>query len=89
MLSRVKPLATILAEGTNHEHGLRRSLGPWALTAMGIGADSLGYLSLDGLVAVSGRKRKEMCLGCLTGDYPIYARGARDVCNRGINPRHQ
>jgi APA family basic amino acid/polyamine antiporter len=38
MLSRVKPLATILAEGANQEHGLRRSLGPWALTAMGIGA---------------------------------------------------
>jgi len=38
MLSRVKPLATILAEGTDTEHGLRRSLGPWALTAMGIGA---------------------------------------------------
>ncbi|HET9391937.1 MAG TPA: amino acid permease [Candidatus Rubrimentiphilum sp.] len=38
MLSRVKPLATILAEGADHEHGLKRSLGPWALTAMGIGA---------------------------------------------------
>src|ERR1700727_2026723 len=38
MLSRIKTLATILAEGANHEHGLRRSLGPWALTAMGIGA---------------------------------------------------
>jgi APA family basic amino acid/polyamine antiporter len=38
LLSRVKPLATILAEGSDHEHGLRRSLGPWALTAMGIGA---------------------------------------------------
>lgn len=38
MLSRIKPLATILAEGANQEHGLRRSLGPWALTAMGIGA---------------------------------------------------
>jgi amidophosphoribosyltransferase len=34
------------------------------------GADSLGYLSLDGLVAASGRKRSEMCLGCLNGDYP-------------------
>jgi amidophosphoribosyltransferase len=34
------------------------------------GADSLGYLSLDGLVAASGRKGDEMCLGCLTGDYP-------------------
>lgn len=35
-----------------------------------IGADSLGYLSLDGLIASTGRKREEMCLGCLTGVYP-------------------
>lgn len=34
------------------------------------GADSLGYLSLDGLVASTGRKRADMCLGCLTGTYP-------------------
>ncbi len=38
MLDRVKPLATILAEGSDEQHGLKRSLGPWALTAMGIGA---------------------------------------------------
>ncbi|HZT11275.1 MAG TPA: amino acid permease [Candidatus Baltobacteraceae bacterium] len=38
IMQRIKPLATILAEGSNQEHGLRRSLGPWALTAMGIGA---------------------------------------------------
>jgi APA family basic amino acid/polyamine antiporter len=38
MLSRVKPLERILAEGSDEQHGLRRSLGPWALTAMGIGA---------------------------------------------------
>ncbi|MBV8245550.1 MAG: amidophosphoribosyltransferase [Candidatus Eremiobacteraeota bacterium] len=35
-----------------------------------IGADSLGYLSLDGLVRATGRDRNEMCLGCLTGTYP-------------------
>jgi amidophosphoribosyltransferase len=34
------------------------------------GADSLGYLSLDGLIAAVGRKREEMCLGCLIGKYP-------------------
>ncbi len=34
------------------------------------GADSLGYLSLEGLVAATGRNRDEMCLGCLTGVYP-------------------
>src|SRR5579883_414015 len=38
IMQRIKPLATILAEGSNQERGLRRSLGPWALTAMGIGA---------------------------------------------------
>ncbi|MDQ2873121.1 MAG: amino acid permease [Candidatus Eremiobacteraeota bacterium] len=37
ILQRVKPLARILAEGSN-EHGLKRSLNAWALTAMGIGA---------------------------------------------------
>jgi amidophosphoribosyltransferase len=34
------------------------------------GADSLGYLSLEGLIESVGRKRKEMCLGCLIGEYP-------------------
>ncbi|MBV8432872.1 MAG: amino acid permease [Candidatus Eremiobacteraeota bacterium] len=38
LLQRVKPLARILAEGANQDQGLKRSLGPWALTAMGIGA---------------------------------------------------
>src|SRR5580700_6899881 len=38
LMQRVKPLARILAEGGDEEHGLKRSLGPWALTAMGIGA---------------------------------------------------
>jgi amidophosphoribosyltransferase len=35
-----------------------------------IGADSLGYLSLEGLVEATGRGSNEMCLGCLTGVYP-------------------
>jgi APA family basic amino acid/polyamine antiporter len=38
LMQRVKPLARILAQGSDEEHGLKRSLGPWALTAMGIGA---------------------------------------------------
>jgi basic amino acid/polyamine antiporter, APA family len=38
ILQRVKPLARILAEGDNEQHGLKRSLGKWSLTAMGIGA---------------------------------------------------
>jgi basic amino acid/polyamine antiporter, APA family len=38
IMQRVKPLSRILAEGSDEKHGLKRSLGPWALTAMGIGA---------------------------------------------------
>jgi amidophosphoribosyltransferase len=40
-----------------------------------IGADSLGYLSVEGLISSIGRKRREMCLGCLTGEYPETAKG--------------
>jgi APA family basic amino acid/polyamine antiporter len=37
-MNRVKPLARILAEGGNETRGLKRTLGPWGLAAMGIGA---------------------------------------------------
>ncbi|MDO8568618.1 MAG: amidophosphoribosyltransferase [Dehalococcoidales bacterium] len=36
-----------------------------------IGADSLGYLSLDGLIEAVGLPRDIFCLACFTGDYPI------------------
>ena len=36
-----------------------------------IGADSLGFLSVEGMVAASGQKADELCLACFTGDYPI------------------
>jgi amidophosphoribosyltransferase len=35
-----------------------------------VGADSLGYLSVEHLVASTGRERNDFCLGCLTGAYP-------------------
>jgi amidophosphoribosyltransferase len=35
-----------------------------------IGADSLGYLSEEGLVRATGRERTEFCMGCFTGNYP-------------------
>jgi basic amino acid/polyamine antiporter, APA family len=38
LMQRIKPLSRILAEGSDEKHGLKRSLGPLALTAMGIGA---------------------------------------------------
>jgi amidophosphoribosyltransferase len=36
-----------------------------------IGADSLGYVSLDGLVAASEQPRKRLCRACYDGEYPI------------------
>jgi amidophosphoribosyltransferase len=36
-----------------------------------IGADSLGYLSLDGLVAATTIGKENLCLACFSGNYPI------------------
>jgi amidophosphoribosyltransferase len=36
-----------------------------------IGADSIGYLSLDGLLTAIGVASKGFCTGCLTGQYPV------------------
>ena len=36
-----------------------------------IGADSLGYLSLDGLLSSVGTARPSYCTSCYTGDYPV------------------
>ncbi|MBD3353245.1 MAG: amidophosphoribosyltransferase [Candidatus Lokiarchaeota archaeon] len=36
-----------------------------------IGADSLGYQTIDGLVQAIGLPRNELCLACLNGDYPL------------------
>ncbi|HHY01069.1 MAG TPA: amidophosphoribosyltransferase [Methanothermobacter sp.] len=35
-----------------------------------IGVDSLGYLSTESLVECIGIKKNELCLGCITGEYP-------------------
>lgn len=36
-----------------------------------INADSLGFLSLDGIIQAVALPRDGLCLACLTGDYPI------------------
>ncbi len=36
-----------------------------------IGADSLGYLSIDGLIKAVALPKDIFCLACFTGDYPI------------------
>ncbi len=36
-----------------------------------VGADSLGYLSLDGLLRATGGTRERFCTACFSGEYPI------------------
>jgi amidophosphoribosyltransferase len=36
-----------------------------------IGADSIGYLSLEGLLAAIDAPGAGFCTGCLTGSYPV------------------
>jgi len=35
-----------------------------------IGVDSVNYQSIDGFVKATGWRRKDLCLGCITGRYP-------------------
>jgi amidophosphoribosyltransferase len=47
-----------------------------------IGADSLSYLSIDAIANVLGRTKGDLCLGCVTGEYPYDIEGEstdRDV----------
>jgi amidophosphoribosyltransferase len=52
--------AELVASGLDIE-GVRRS----------IGADSLGYVSLDGLVAATEQPKTRLCRACFDGVYPI------------------
>ncbi|MFE0027926.1 amidophosphoribosyltransferase [Amycolatopsis sp. NPDC059021] len=52
--------AELVANGVDLD-GIRRS----------IGADSLGYISLDGLVSASEQPKSRLCTACFSGEYPI------------------
>ncbi|EWM15129.1 amidophosphoribosyltransferase [Kutzneria sp. 744] len=52
--------AELVANGLDFD-GIRRS----------IGADSLGYVSLEALVAASEQPKTRLCSACFDGDYPI------------------
>ena len=42
-----------------------------------INADSLGYLSIEGLMKALECYEKNMCIGCLTGEYPVEIPGEK------------
>jgi amidophosphoribosyltransferase len=50
-----------LVAGSLDTDGVRRS----------IGADTLGYVSLEGLVAATEQPRSRLCSACFDGEYPI------------------
>jgi amidophosphoribosyltransferase len=52
--------AELIANGLDAE-GIRRS----------IGADSLGYVSLAGLIAATEQPKTRLCRACFDGEYPI------------------
>ncbi|QCJ46579.1 MULTISPECIES: amidophosphoribosyltransferase [Haloprofundus] len=53
-----------------------------------IGADSLGYLSIDSIADCLRKSRADLCLGCVTGEYPYDIDGEtadRDVTRPAID----
>jgi amidophosphoribosyltransferase len=44
-----------------------------------INASSLGYVSLDGLTRSVGLSERNLCVGCLTGIYPVEIPGERCI----------
>ncbi|MFI5622259.1 amidophosphoribosyltransferase [Nocardioides sp. NPDC051685] len=39
--------------------------------AASVGADSLGYISLDGMISATRQERSALCTACFTGEYPV------------------
>ncbi len=60
---------------------------------MSIGADSLGYLSKEGMIQASEQKEGELCTACFTGTYPIELptadRLGKNLLERGVATIHQ
>lgn len=50
-----------------------------------VGADSLGYMSLDGLVGATGVEKPQLCRACFDGQYPLSPETGRE----GSEPRDQ
>ncbi len=40
-----------------------------------IGADSLGYISIEGLIEALGFREGDLCLACVNGKYPTHIPG--------------
>jgi len=52
-----------------------------------LGAESLVYTSIEGLIAAIGLPQEKLCLACLTGDYPIRETQTRLQANEVLDCR--
>jgi len=50
--------------------------------AASLGADSLGYISLEGMIAATEQPASQLCTACFTGTYPIQI---PETANMGLN----
>ncbi|MCG7320337.1 MULTISPECIES: amidophosphoribosyltransferase [Arsenicicoccus] len=66
--------AELIATGIDVE-GVRRS----------VGADSLGYISEDGMIAATHQPREQLCTACFSGTYPL---GVPDDQAVVLDPAH-
>jgi len=54
-----------------------------------IGADSLSYLTIDSITEAIGKDHADLCLGCVTGEYPYDIEGEerdREITRPAIGP---
>jgi amidophosphoribosyltransferase len=58
-----------------------------------IGADSLGYLSREGMIAATNQPEEKLCTACFTGKYPIELpvaeRMGKNLLERGVATIHE
>ena len=54
-----------------------------------LNVDSLGYLSLDGLIRAVGLPRDIFCLACFTGEYPIPVQIGMDKLALEMSPKEE
>ncbi|MGH2500281.1 MAG: amidophosphoribosyltransferase [Candidatus Limnocylindria bacterium] len=60
--------------------------GPVEAVREHVGADSLGYLSLEGMIAATGASQGELCTACFTGEYlvPVQLELGKDALERDV-----
>ncbi|HZK18051.1 MAG TPA: amidophosphoribosyltransferase [Clostridia bacterium] len=56
---------------TSDESQLIAACKPVGEICKDVGADSLHYLSLEGLVSIFGEQKGDFCTACFSGDYPV------------------